>query len=114
MRANLSRLKRNYPILVSLTNASPEGRKFLIKKGSADLVKTIADICANIVNGYIDLTKEQKSSLYKSRRAIRRMADQKFGIDDKKRDFIKKKGFLEDVMPAISIVASTLGSTFDK
>lgn len=114
VKKNFSRLKKNYPLLLSLKNSSAEQRKFILKKASPDLIQTIADICYNIVRGNIDLPENKQKALRKHKRAIRRLADKKIKIITKRREILQKGGFLPALLPALSIAASIIGGILAK
>ena len=105
----LSRLKTNYPMIRAIVNASPEDRKKIIKKSSAALLKTICDICYNLVEGNIELSEKQKKILKYNRKEIRRMGDTKVALQRKKRELIQKDGFIAGLIPALSIGTAFFG-----
>ena len=113
-RDQFSRLRRNYPMLRAIVNSSPEDRKTIIRKASADLMRTIADICYNILEGNIELSNEHRNKLGKNKKYIRRMADKSSGLYDKKIAMIQKGGFIPGLVPALSIVASIIGGLLSK
>ena len=111
---SLTRLKRNYPFILGLRDGSPGNRKLILKRASSDLIKCLADICENIVNGHIIMPERQKKCLSKHKKIIRRMADKKIGIRQKRKELIQKGGFIQAIIPVVSIVASILSGLLGK
>jgi hypothetical protein len=105
---NLARLKRNFPLIKALQNASQKHRKIILKKAKPELIKTIADICYNIANGNIQLPEQRRKKLLRFRKAIRRISDRKTSLKTKRREIVQKGGFIGAIIPALSIAASLI------
>jgi hypothetical protein len=113
-KINLGRLRKNYHLLQSLKRDSPHQRKFIIKKAHPDLIKTIADVCYNIVHVNLKLSTVKKKQLLRNKNKIRRLADKNVSLSTKRREIIQQGGFLSAIVPAISIAASLIGGLLSK
>lgn len=83
-------------------------RKVIIKKANPELIKTICEICLNILNGNIKISKKCKDSLKKYKKNLRKLATSKGNLASKKKIIIQKGGFLP------IILGSLLSSAFAK
>lgn len=93
------RSKRHYNFLRVLAAASPKQKKLLLKNASTPEIKTVCEVCLNLLEGNIpvDVKKLQK---YKT--SIRKIACRSTNMKSKKRILVNQSGgFLPLILPAV-------------
>ena len=96
------RLRRNIHLLRALHEAKPQRRKELLKVADPDLVECLSDCCHNIIHGNIPLSGRRKKVLIQKKLLVRKVADKKAPIKNRKRVIVSQRGggFLS-VIPAL-------------
>lgn len=97
----MRKVKRHVHLLHLLSNANPQQRKAILRTASTEQIKTICEICQNLLSGNIPIAKVQKLRSYK--KVIRQLADKKIPISKKKKLFINQSGsgFLPLIIPSV-------------
>jgi hypothetical protein len=108
VKNNLARLRRNFPLIKALEKSSTKGRKQIPRKAKPELIKTICDICYNLTSGNVKLPESKRRKLIRHRKALRRLADRKVSLKTKRRQIVQEGGFLNAIIPAVSIAASLI------
>lgn len=97
----MNRVKRHVHLLHLLSSAGPQQRKAILKTASNDQIKSLCEICHNLLRGNIPTAKVNKLVSYK--RVIRQLADKKIPISRKRKLFINQRGsgFLSILLPTV-------------
>lgn len=106
----MKRVKRHVHLLHVLANANPQQRKAILKTANEDQMKSLCEICANLLSGNIPISNGKKLHSYK--RVIRQLADKKISIAKKRKIFNNQtgSGFLPLIIPAVlKLVSGLLG-----
>ncbi|GFX60957.1 uncharacterized protein TNCV_1897171 [Trichonephila clavipes] len=107
----MNRLNRHVHLLHVLAGASPAQRKAILKNASNDQIKTLCEICQNLLSGNIATNNIKKLCSYK--RVIRLLADRSVPISRKRKLFTTNRqvgGFLPLVLPAVlSLIGGLVG-----
>lgn len=85
--------KKYIPILKYLSKANPGERKNIISNASPKMINTLCECCLNILRGNVPLTPTQKKKLCKHKKTIRRLANEKMSLKNRKR-VLQRGGFL--------------------
>lgn len=102
------RLKRNAPLLKSVSRSAPRRRKEFIKCCPPDFIHCISEICLNVLKGNVPLTPCQYKKLKRQKNVIRQLADKKKGLINKRRALTRQSGgFLFPLLA--SVVAPVIG-----
>ncbi|GFY07929.1 uncharacterized protein TNCV_2579611 [Trichonephila clavipes] len=112
----MNRLNRHVHLLHVLAGASPAQRKAILKNASNDQIKTLCEICQNLLSGNIATNNIKKLCSYK--RVIRLLADRSVPISRKRKLFTTNRqvgGFLPLVLPAVlSVIGGLVGKSIGK
>lgn len=97
----MKRIKKHVHLLHILSKASPQQRKAILNTTSADQLKSICEICQNLLRGNISGLKLQKLAPYK--KVIRKLADKKIGLSSKRKILTQQTGggILSMIIPAV-------------
>ncbi|GFR11901.1 uncharacterized protein TNCT_279381 [Trichonephila clavata] len=98
----MNRISRHVHLLHVLAAASPAHRKAILKSATADQIKTICEICQNLLSGNIPTKNIKKLCNYK--RVIRLLANRNVPISRKRKLFTTNRqvdGFLPLILPAV-------------
>lgn len=106
------RMKHNIDLLRVLARSSPKQRKAIIKTCHVDLIKCLAEISLNVLQGVVPINPSQKKKLKRFRSLLRALADKKVSIKTKKQKLEQSGGSLLGLL--IPPVLSALGSLFTK
>ena len=106
------RMKHNIDLLRVLARSSPKQRKAIIKTCHVDLIKCLAEISLNVLQGVVPINPSQKKKLKRFRSLLRVLADKKVSIKTKKQKLEQSRGSLLGLL--IPPVLSALGSLFTK
>ena len=97
------RVKKHIPTLHLLSKCDKHTARSVINSAKPELVGCISDICHNVLQGRVQLSKNDKQKLSKYKNHIRKIA--KTSTTQKaKKELIQKGGFLA------SLLAPLLGS----
>lgn len=105
---------RHVHLLHVLSNATPQQRKAILRSASIDQIKSICEICKNLLSGNIRSVNPKKLISYK--KIIRKLADKKIPISSKRKLITNQTGgFLPLILPAvISLLSGIAGKAISK
>ncbi|GFX47852.1 uncharacterized protein TNCV_5002731 [Trichonephila clavipes] len=99
-----------------LAAASPAQRKAILKSATDDRIKTLCEICDNLLSGNIPTKKIKKLCSYK--RVIRLLANRSVPISRKRKLFTTNRqvgGFLPLILPGVlSLLGGIAGKVIGK
>lgn len=102
------RLKKHFHELNVLKNCTKCQRNNYIEKGSRELIYCLCDICHNILNGNIPISKTQSIKLRKYKRHLRFLSTKNKNNISQKRKVIQEGGFLPILLEPILAIATGL------
>lgn len=104
-----SKMKKHYNFLRTLSAASSKQKKLLLKNATTPEVKTVCEVCLNLLAGNIPSVNVRKLKKYKT--SIRKVASRSTNLKNKKRLLVNQSGgFLPLILPAaVSAIAGMLG-----
>lgn len=109
----MHRVQRHVHLLHLLSSATPQQRKAILKTATNEQIKSLCEVCQNLLIGNIPInTKKLRSH----RKIIRQLADKKIPVSKKKRLFMNQRGgFLPLVLPAVlSLLSGIAGKAIGK
>jgi len=90
-----SRVKRHLSTLKLIRKASPSFQKVILKNSNSDFVKCLCEVCINVLNGNINLKKDEKLKLKKHKKLLRYLSNRKKSLSLKKDRLVQSgSGFL--------------------
>lgn len=108
----MKRLKTNKHMLHVLKNCKANVRKIIIKNAPAEFIKTLCEICMNVLNGNLKISKKCKDKVKFYKKTLRDLASKKFKIKTKKKILVQKGGaFLPILIGAL--LSSVIGKVLD-
>lgn len=82
-------------LLYTIKNASPKLRKSILQNCSPSLIKTLSEICHNVVKGNCVLSKKLLTSLKKHKKTLRSISCRSVSLASKRKHLVQKgNGFL--------------------
>lgn len=108
----MKRLKENQHTLQVLKNCKPIVRKSIIKYGNSELIKTLCEICINILNGNVKISPKCKNHLQNYKNSLRKLTAPKVKLQVKKKILVQKGGFLPVILS--TILSGVIGSLIEK
>ena len=110
---NLKNLEQQKRFLKFYCNEGLKGKKELNKSNYP--VSALSESCANLLKGNIPIDQETFQQLQKYKKLIRKISDDKYPLEKKKKIIELKGGFLNILIPAVvSGIASILSSYISK
>ena len=105
-----SRLKKHLELLKVIHRASPQLRKAIISRASADAIRCMCDCSNNVLNGNVELTPEQKRRLVKYKGQLRALIDKRKSVGAKRKILIQSGGGLPLALlgPILAVAVSLL------
>lgn len=100
--------KYHYSILQALATAGTRERRRLLKSVSPALIRTLAQIAANVLHGNIRLTPVQKKQLGRYKKTLRALKHKYTNVERKRKQLIQHGGFLPLLLPLITGVVGGL------
>lgn len=95
----MNRVRRHVHLLHLLSSASPQQRKAILRTANKEQIKSICEICQNLLSGNIPVSIKK---LRTHRKIIRQLADKKIPFSKKRKLFLNQTGgFLPFVIPAV-------------
>lgn len=97
----MKRIKKQVHLLHILSKASPQQRKAILNTTSLEQLKSICEICKNVLHGNIPGIKTHKLASYK--KVIRKLADNKISLPSKRKILTRQTGggFLPLIIPTV-------------
>lgn len=89
-----TRIKANTPFLHLLARSSLKKRKNLLKQATKEELASLFEICLNIIRGNIPVQGKDYKRLKRQKQLIRRLADKKVSVTQKKKLINQKGGFI--------------------
>lgn len=89
-----TRIKANTPFLHLLARSGPKRRKNLLKQATKEELSAIFEICLNILRGNLNIKGKDYTKLKRQRQLIRKLADKKVSVKQKKVLVNQKGGFI--------------------
>lgn len=86
----MKQIKKHVHLLHILSKASPQQRKAILNTASTDQLKSICEICQNLLHGNIPGVKVRKLAPYK--KVFRKLADKKIGLSSKRKLLTQQTG----------------------
>jgi len=108
----LSRIKRHFNLLTFLCTATKKQKKVLIGALDKEGICCFSEICTNVKNGNVKLSKKEFVRVRKLRDIIRGVADPKVNINRKRTILSQKGGGLITIL--LPIVLSGLATYLQK
>ena len=106
------RMKHNLDLLRVLARSSPKQRKAILQTCHVDLIKCLAEISLNVLQGVVPINPSQKKKLKRFKSLLRALADRKVSLKQKKAKLQQSGGSLLGLL--LPPVLSALGSLFIK
>lgn len=106
------RVKHNLDLLRVLARSSPKQRKAILKTCHVDLIKCLAEISLNVLQGVVPINKTQKKKLRRFKSLLRSLADKKVSLKRKKEQLIQSGG--NPLMFLLPPVLTALGNLLFK
>lgn len=97
----MNRLRAQKHMLHVLKNCKPCMRKNILSNSSGELIKTLCEVCLNVLNGNAKISKNCKNRLHKYKTVIRQLAKPGGRISNKRKILIQKGGFLPTLLTAV-------------
>lgn len=109
-----NRVKLHASYLHRLCRSKPKDRKLLINKATGEQIRSICELCLNLNNRNIPVTKAQKNKLLRHKTAIQKLC-LKSPIKSKKKYLCQKGGFLPVLVPILTtLVGGLVGKWLEK
>ncbi|GFX47326.1 uncharacterized protein TNCV_4992321 [Trichonephila clavipes] len=110
----MNRIKRHVHLLHVLSSANPQQRNAILKSATNEQIKTLCEICQNVLEGNVSKAKFRQLCRYK--KVIRQLADRNIPIARKRKLLTNQTGgFLPLVLPAaLSLVGGLVGKAISK
>ncbi len=103
------RLKQNLDLLKVLARKSnPRLRKAILQHCDIDLIKCLAEISHNILEGRLQLNPRQSAKLRPFRNSLRALAGRRSGLPSKRQLLIRQSGGQTGGLP-VALLAPILG-----
>lgn len=108
----MKRLKAHKHILYTLRKCKPCIRKNIIKNAGNELIKCLCEICHNVLNGNVPISKNAKIQLKKYKKSLRNIVSSKVKLHSKRKIFQQRGGFLPTLLSAI--LSGVVGQLLEK
>lgn len=108
----MNRLKKHKHILHVLKTSNSTVRKSILNAANPELVKIICEICMNILNGNVKISKKFKNSLKKYKDSLRKIASPRTNLKFKKQLLVQKGGFLPTLLGAL--LSGVIGTLIER
>ena len=104
------RMRHNADLLRVLARASKKQRKAILETCHIDLVKCLAEISLNVLEGVVPISPTQKKKLKRYKSLLRSLADKKVSLKKKKTKLNQSGGNLLTLLlpPVLSALGSLL------
>src|SRR5215475_7782503 len=103
----MKRIRSNYSALELLKKAKPKLRRAILLNCGPDLLKSLGECALNVLHGNVKLGKCLKRKLQKHRVVLRKIANKRVSLDNKRKMIVQRGGFL---LPLLSAVLPFLAS----
>jgi hypothetical protein len=89
-----ARIRRNFPLLLLLVNASPQQRQAILATATDDLITAISEIAKNTLKGRIPLTSYQITALKKKKAVVKKLCNKRIAVKTKRKLVAQSGGFI--------------------
>ncbi len=103
----MDRLRRNRKFFSNLSKKRIPERRSALNSISSDELKSVCDLCANILQKRVSLKPVQFRKLHKHRKVIRTLGSRKVSLKRKKK-LLHRGGFLGILAPILGAIGSSL------
>lgn len=93
----MANLNNHRQTLLLLSKAKPRAARKIINSAPSPLIKTISEICLNILNGVIKIPSSKKKILSKHKSSLRQMASPA-NLSVKRKILVQRGGFIATVL----------------
>ena len=107
----MDRLRRNQAFIKRIKKANKSSRHNILKNINDDELKTVCDICHNILTRNINISPKQLARLSKHKKLVRALGSRS-SLRSKRKYLQQRGGFLAALLPLLGTVASTLIGAF--
>jgi len=109
----MSSLKHYKNELRAICRCKGKQRKRLLQKASGGVIRTIAQVAKNTINGNIPLSPHQKARLRRHKRTLRALSLAKSSIKRRRKILLQKGGAFLPLLLA-PILSAVAGSLFNR
>jgi hypothetical protein len=106
----MERLERNLPTLRRVAKLTPKDRNRYLELCPKEVIKTLIDICLNLILGNVNVTSEERARLKRNATALREFAGKKGSLKRKRQMLVKQRGgifpFLIPLFAALPALAT--------
>ena len=88
----MNRVKSNLHLLKALSGPNPKLRRAILQNCDSDLIKCLAEISLNVLEGRIILSKKQAAKLRPFKQTLRLLAGKKAKLGTKRTVLVKQSG----------------------
>lgn len=104
----VQRVRKERPVLEVLKVAKPKLRKAVLAAADQSSIRTICEICHNLIGGAVPLTPDQKNKLARHKRALRMLAAKDTSLAKKRQYLLDQRGGA--ILPLL--LSTVLGALF--
>lgn len=106
-------IKRNFHFLHMLAKSHPTQRKALLKSANNKQIKSVCEVCLNILKGNVRVNVKK---IKKYKQTLRKLAKRNISNESKKRVLVNQSGgFIPLIAPAIiSAISGIIGKVISK
>ena len=108
----MKRLKEHKHILYVLKNCNANVRRAILKSAKPELIKTLCEICMNIMKGNAKISPSCKNRLKSYKNPLRKLTSNRCGLKTKKKILVQKGGFLPALLGAV--LSGTIGNLIER
>lgn len=108
----MKRLRVHKHMLHVLKNCKPCTRKNILINGSEDLIKTLCEVCFNVLNGNAKVSSKCKNRLRKYKKVLRQLVQSGGSLSVKRKILVQRGGFLPVILSAV--LSGIVGQLIDK
>ena len=106
-----SKVRQHFEFLSYLSSIPPRRQKILIKGADRPLLESLSEICINLLNKRLDLTKAQINKLRPYEKQIYQLSQRSHSLARKKR-IVQSGGMLTALLSAVvpALISSIIGA----
>ncbi len=102
------RLKKHIDLLKILKKANPQQRKILLQTCEKGLICCLCECIKNVLLGNVKISKSKHNVLAKDAVVLRKLADRKTNLDQKRNLLVQKGGFLPALLAPVLAITGGL------
>lgn len=108
----MKRLIANKHMLHVFKNCKPSVRKAILKSSSVEFIKTLCEICLNVLNGNLKISEKLKKKLKFYKNILRSVVSRKFNLKAKRKIFIQRGGAFLPLLISV-LLSSVIGKVIN-